>query len=77
MPFNVSDTWPILSDIFVTLHDYHNNIMFLVDTASFKSSLTLETFAHESVLPSSEMLLTADGHPLLQEGFLDLNLRVF
>ena len=74
MTFNVSDPSPILSDVFVTLHDHHNNIIFIVDTASPKSLITLETFAHEFVLPFSEMLLTADGRPLQQEGSLDLTL---
>ena len=58
-----------------TVHDHHINIKFIVDIASPKSLITLETFAYESVLPSSEMLVTADGRPLQQEGSLDLILE--
>ena len=51
--------------------------MFIVGTASPKCLLTHKTFAHESVLPYSEMLLTADGRPLQQKGSHDLTLEFF
>ena len=75
MSFIIHDALPILLDMFLTLHDEHNNLCFVIDTTSSKSLVPLQTFPNLSTRHSFCVLLTADDMPIQQKGVLDLTMQ--
>ena len=73
--FNIADASPEDNSPFIWLHDTHNNIMFIVDTASPRSLVPLSKFLSFAGSPAQCSLFTADGKPLYQAGVIDLTLQ--
>ena len=57
------------------MHDQHNDVSFIIDSASTKSIAPIHMFPSSQSNDSSCKLLTADGHPLKQFELLDLILQ--
>ena len=72
---NTADTSPINNNSFIWLNDTHNNLQFIVDTASPKSLVPSSKFPYFTNSNIDCQLFTADGQPLHQNGIIDLILQ--
>ena len=61
---NIADTSPINNNSFTWLNGTHNNLQFIVDTASLKSLVPSSKFPYFTNFNIDSQLFTADGQPL-------------
>ena len=71
---NVSNALPESADKYIHLTDTHNNIVFIIDTASPKSLISSNKYTCVTN-PDSCRLFAADGHPIQQSGVIELTLH--
>ena len=70
--FNIADASPENNLPLIWLHDAHNNIKFIVDTASPQPLVPLSKFPSFAGSSAQYSLFTADGKPLYQASVIDL-----
>ena len=70
---NVSNALPESADKYIHLTDTHNNIVFIIDTASPKSLIPSNRYTCVTN-PDPCRLFAADGHPIQQSGVIELTL---
>ena len=70
---NVSNALPESADKYIHLTDTHNNIVFIIDTASPKSLIPSNKYTCVTN-PDPCRLFAADGHPIPQSGVIELTL---
>ena len=71
---NVSNALPESADKYIHLTDTHNNIVFIIDTASPKSLIPSNRYTCVTN-PDPCTLFAADGHPIQQSGVIELTLH--
>ena len=71
---NVSNALPESADKYIHLTDTHNNIVFIIDTASPKSLIPSNRYTCVTN-PDPCRLFAADGHPIQQSGVIELTLH--
>ena len=71
---NVSNALPQSADKYIHLTDTHNNIVFIIDTASPKSLIPSNRYTYVTN-PDPCRLFAADGHPIQQSGVIELTLH--